>query len=192
VRGRAKYPYSEAILHQVAESVWVCLGILVEQFAGRRFSHQSPPFWMRSIAAPCGTDIVYIKLIVMCLCRLMRGSAVRCGGDKITFRVRCIQPGSATSPLCFLTPWPGKFAAAPIRISTVIHWLRAVRFVADFQVKFTSPAGFTQVSNQVITARCLSDPLDKLSNTDLRNRVRVRRVMRSLVRIHLPLVSDFI
>jgi hypothetical protein len=100
VRGIAKYPSSAAISHRVAESVWVCLGILVEDFAGRRFSHQSSPFLERSRAAPCGTDIVYIKLIVMGLCGLMRGSAVRCGGLKITFRVRCIQPGSATSPLC--------------------------------------------------------------------------------------------
>ena len=29
----------------------------------------------------------------------MRKYAVRCGGAKITFRVRCIQPGSATSPM---------------------------------------------------------------------------------------------
>ena len=83
---------------RVAESVWVCLGILVEEFAGRRFSHQSSPFWERSNAAPCGTDIIYIKLIVIGLFGLMRGSAGRCGGAKITFRVRCIQPGSATSP----------------------------------------------------------------------------------------------
>jgi hypothetical protein len=79
----------------------------VEEFAGRRFSHQSSPFWKRSYAAPCGTDTVYIKLIVMGLCGLMRGSAVRCGGAKITFRVRCIQPGSATYPLIRSVIYPG-------------------------------------------------------------------------------------
>ena len=60
----------------------------MEGFSGRRFSHQSSPFRERSYAAPRGTDIVYIKLIVMGLCERMRGSADRCEEAKITFRVR--------------------------------------------------------------------------------------------------------
>ena len=84
----------------MAESVWVCLGILVEDFAGRRFSHQSSPFRERPYATPCAIDMVYTELIVIGLCGFVRGSAMRCGGAKITFRVRCIQPGSATSPRC--------------------------------------------------------------------------------------------
>jgi hypothetical protein len=86
-------------VQELRHFVWVKLGFLVEQTSGRRFSHQSSPFLERSSAAPCGTDIVYIKLIVIGLCGRMRGSAVECGTRKITFRVRCIQPGSATSPL---------------------------------------------------------------------------------------------
>jgi hypothetical protein len=92
-------------VRELRHFVWVKLGILVEQTSGRRFSHQSSPFLERSSAAPCGTDIVYIKLIVMALCGRMRYGAVECGMRKITFRVRCIQPGSATSPrvnfICF-------------------------------------------------------------------------------------------
>ena len=60
----------------MAESVWVCLGILVEVSAGRRFSHHSSPFSERRDAAPCGTNIVYIKLIRIAF---MRNSAGKCG-----------------------------------------------------------------------------------------------------------------
>jgi hypothetical protein len=92
------------VVRKLRHFVWVKLGFLVEETSGRRFSHQSSPFLERSSAAPCGIELVYIKLIVMALCGMMRYGAVECGMRKITFRVRCIQPGSATSPSfnCFV------------------------------------------------------------------------------------------
>src|SRR5580692_19679 len=69
----------------------------------------------------------------------------------IPLRVCLISSQVHSTGLChlsalFLALWPRKFVVAAIRIPTMISWLRAGCLVADFQVKFTSPAGFTQVS----------------------------------------------
>jgi hypothetical protein len=63
--------------------VWVKLGILVEVLAGRRFSYHSSPLSERTSAAPCGTNTVYIKLILLSLRGRMWGSAGECGKRRI-------------------------------------------------------------------------------------------------------------
>jgi hypothetical protein len=50
-------------VHWRSLNVWALLGILAEKFSGRRFSHHSTPLLERPRAAPCGPNIVYIKLI---------------------------------------------------------------------------------------------------------------------------------
>jgi len=63
--------------------VWVKLGILVEVFAGPRFSYHSSPLSERTNAPPCGTITVYSKLILLSLRGRMWGSAGECGKRQI-------------------------------------------------------------------------------------------------------------
>jgi hypothetical protein len=86
-------------LGKVAEnSVWVFLGDVADKIAGVRSGVRLVSEKMRSHAERCLAYDQYNSMYLLRIGGSMRKDAVRCGGAKITFRVRCIQPGSATSP----------------------------------------------------------------------------------------------
>ena len=83
-----------------SQFVWVFVGHVAEKIAGVRSGVRLVSEKMRSHAARCLACDQYNLFDLLVIDSHMRKYAVRCGGAKITFRVRCIQPGSATSPRC--------------------------------------------------------------------------------------------
>jgi hypothetical protein len=91
--------FRETCLGKVADNfVWVYLGDMAEKIAGVRSGVRLVSEKMRSHAELCLACDQYKLMCLLMIGGSMRKYAVRCGWAKITFRVRCIQPGSATSP----------------------------------------------------------------------------------------------
>ena len=76
------------------------MGFVAETFAGVRYSVRSICENMRCHAMRFFTRNRCNLFILNLICGSVRLVAIGCRGRKLTFRVRCIQPGSATSPLC--------------------------------------------------------------------------------------------
>jgi len=83
------------------------MGILAEKSAGVRSGVRFVPEPVRLDSEGCVHGRKYNSSYCKKIDGSVRESAVRCGGGKITFRVRCIQPGSATYPLIRSVIYPG-------------------------------------------------------------------------------------
>ena len=73
---------------------------MAEKFSGVRSGVRSVCGKVLSHAARCLAGNQYNSMYLIWIYRRVRPSAEECEKGEFTFRVRCIQPGSATSPLC--------------------------------------------------------------------------------------------
>jgi hypothetical protein len=112
-----------------SQFVWVFVGHVAEKIAGVRSGVRLVSKTVRSHAALCLACDQYNLFNLLRIGGSMRKDAVWCGGAKITFRVRCIQPSSATSPPCLQPvnrcPRSSVSAGDPaVRRPSPVYWRR--------------------------------------------------------------------